>query len=109
LRPYQYELNRCASKEVEHSIVHGDDKVFTPPGGKVTPGATMPGLRQYHAVGVPTLIQGRTGEQFAGPQARIIEEMYQVVDEDYETTEAPQQLDATSLLYRSVQRKSQVR
>jgi hypothetical protein len=33
LRPYQYEINRAASKMVEHQLVHGDDKVITPLGG----------------------------------------------------------------------------
>jgi hypothetical protein len=106
LRPYQYELNRCASKEVEHSIVHGDDKIMTSPGSKVTPGAQLPGLRQYHAVGSTQVIPGRTGEQFAGPQARILEEMYQVVDEEIADESLPQQLDSNALLYRSLRRSA---
>jgi hypothetical protein len=106
LRPYQYELNRMASKEIEHSIIHGDDKVITPPGGKVSQGAMLPGIRQFHAVGAPTVIPGRTGEQFAAPQQRILAEMYQVVDEEVETQDAPSQMDANALLYRSLQRKA---
>lgn len=106
LRPLQYELNRNASMEVETSIIHGHDRIVTPPGGKISQGALLPGLRQVHAVGQPTIIPGRTGEQFAPPQQRILQEMYQMVDEEYESQDNPNQMDATSLLYRSLTRKA---
>jgi hypothetical protein len=105
LRPYQYELNRSASKEVEHQLVHGDDKVITPPGGKLSQGALLPGMRHYHAIGQPIVVPGRTGDQYVGYQQRVIQEMYEVVDEQVEEPDMPQNLDSHSLLYRSIQRK----
>lgn len=105
LRPYQYEINRAASKMVEHQLVHGDDKVITPLGGKFSQGSEQPGVRHFQATGQPIVIQGRTGEQYAGYVDAQIQEMYQVVDEIVDDQDAPQTLDAYTLLFRSISRK----
>jgi len=105
LRPYQYEINRAASKIVEHQLVHGDDKVITPLGGKFSQGSEQPGVRHFQATGQPIVIPGRVGEQYASYVDSQIQEMYQVVDEIVDDQDNPQSLDAYTLLFRSLSRK----
>jgi hypothetical protein len=105
IRPYQYEVNRAASRVVEHQLLYSDDKVITPPGGKMSKGSELPGMRHFTAVGQPIVIPGRVGEQFFSYISTQIEEMYQVVDELVDETDMPQQLDAYTLLFRSISRK----
>lgn len=105
MRPYQAEINRCASKIVEHQITLGDDKVISPLGGRMTQGATLPGIRHFQANGEPTVIPGRTGMQYMDWLNDSISELYQVSDEPEADDEKPVNLDAYTLLYRSMQQK----
>lgn len=79
LRPFQAEINRAGSKEAEHQITLGDDKLVLVNGSKVTQGSTLPGIRTVHVSGQPPVVlQGRNGEQYASSVERNIVEMYQV-------------------------------
>lgn len=103
-RPYQVELNRASSKEIEHQLVHGDDKVVTPPGGKMTQEAHLPGLRHYKAVGAAQIIPGRVGEQFRPYIRDTKEELFFAVDEQGTPEEDNGVVDPVALLYRSIRR-----
>jgi hypothetical protein len=107
IRPLQYEANRLSSAQVETQIVHGMDKIITPPGIKMSQGANLSakGIQHFTAAGTPIVIPGRTGDQFTAPYQATIAEMYQIVDEDSGMADAPAQLDPYSMLFRSAQRK----
>ena len=107
IRPYQAEINRASSKVAETQITLGDDKLVLSGGSKLTNGATMPGIRSYHATGAaPTILPGRSGDQYIQYIQTQITEMYQaaMVEEDLaEKQEA--QLDPYMALYKSMKQK----
>jgi len=106
LRPYQAEINREASQQAMNSIVHGDDKILVQSGTKLTNGAMLPGIRQVNYTGMtPQVVQGRTGLQFVESINNNIDEMYKVANVFEDTEEIPAQLDAYSLLFRSIRNK----
>jgi len=106
LRPYQAEINREASQQAMNSIVHGDDKILVQSGTKLTNGAMLPGIRQVNFTGMqPQVVQGRTGLQFVESINNNIDEMYKVANVFEDTEEIPAQLDAYSLLFRSIRNK----
>lgn len=108
LRPYQIEINRAASKIAEHQITMGDDKVFLQAGAKPSSGASKPGIRWETLSNVgapPTVIPGRTGDQYIPYVDSQIAEMYRVADVSEEMEEIPAQLDPYAMLYRSLRNK----
>lgn len=106
MRPYQAEINRASSKIAEHQITLGDDKLLLQNGNKVSAGVSLPGVRTVSFTGAaPTVLQGRSGEQYLGYMQSQITELYQVmgVAEDSEKMEG--QMDAYALLFRSARQK----
>jgi hypothetical protein len=107
LRPYQAEINRAASKIAEHQVTLGDDKLLVQSGTKITNGGTLPGVRtlQYSGL-VPTILQGRSGEQYASYMAGQIQEMYQVANVLEDTVENEQtKADPYGALFASLKNK----
>lgn len=107
LRPYQVELNRQASSQAEQQVTMGQDKLIIQAGAKLTPGEMLPGVRAYHLTGRdPTILAGRTGEQWIAPISATINEMYQVAMIDEESAEkADISGDAWTSLFRSMRQK----
>lgn len=107
LRPYQYEINRSASKMAEHQVTLGDDKVILQNGAKVTSGPNLPGIRTMFVTGqAPTILEGRAGAQFLDYMTSQITEMYQVAGVTEEMAEK-EGGDAFASLYRSIREKKQ--
>lgn len=105
LRPYQYEINRAGSKMAEHQVTLGDDKVILQNGSKVTNGPHLPGVRTMFVTGQePTILAGRSGDQFLAYMTSQISEMYQVANVA-EDTEEKEGGDAFANLYRSIRDK----
>jgi hypothetical protein len=105
-RPYQAEINRCASKIVEHQITIGDDKILTQSGTKLTQGGVLPGVRNLQYAGEPpTILPGRSGDQYDNYMAGIISEMYAVCRMAEDMEEKPAQMDPQALLYASMRQK----
>lgn len=102
-RPWQVEINRASSQQILHQLVHGDDKVISGPGGKLTQEAIGPGVKSIKGFGVTQVIPGRTGEQFTQYIRDQVAEMFQVVDEDLSDEQDPQ-LEPVAMLYRSIRR-----
>lgn len=101
LRPYQVEVNRAASKIAEHQVTLGDDKLILQGNSKVTYGKDIPGVRTLHVAGpAPTVLEGRSGEQYAGYLDSIIKEMYEVSPYQEWQQEKAQQ-DPWAMLYTS--------
>ena len=105
LRPLQAEVNRCASKVVEHQITLGDDKVVSPMGGKMSQGATLPGVRHIQVSGDVKVIEGRSGAQYLDWLTSNIAEMYSIVGLPEEEDEKNVNLDAYQLLNMSMKQK----
>ena len=80
IRPAQVEVNRCASSISETQISVGWDKIVTQGGGKLERGMDMPGIRHYRVNGgQPTIIPGRSGDQFTGYLEHNISEIYRLL------------------------------
>lgn len=106
-RPMQAEINRAASKQAEHQVTIGDDKVIMPNGAKLTEGPVMPGVRGFHSTGdSPVVIQGRSGAQFQEYIQYQVEELYSAMNSTELLEEkANGQIDPYAQLYRSMKQK----
>lgn len=106
LRPYQAEINRCASKMAEHSIVLGDDKIFVQRGTKVSQGGMLSGIRAIQYSGsVPIILQGRTGAQYLEYMNTQISEMYSISGISEDSIEKVNNVDPYAMLFRSMRDK----
>lgn len=106
VRPCQVELNRCASKVAEHQITLGDDKVYISSMSKMVAGAMLPGIRVNSYTGAaPTIVAGRTGDQYLPYMEATIAEMYKLAELDEVNQEIDPQTDIYSLLYRNLRYK----
>lgn len=106
MRPYQAEINRAASKIAEHQITLGDDKLLIQNGTKVSAGASLPGVRSISYTGAsPTVMQGRSGEQYLGYMNDQITEMYAVLNVQEDSEMKDSQLEPYALLFRSARQK----
>ncbi len=106
LRPIQSEINRAASSIAEHQITLGEDKVVLQNGSKVTTGPHLPGIRTLFVTGqAPTIMEGRTGEQYLGYVQAAISELYQVANVLENTEDKDPAADPWANLYRSIRDK----
>ena len=107
MRPYQAEINRSASKIAEHQITLGDDKLILTNTTKVSAGVSLPGVRTVNVSGgpSPTILAGRSGEQYSGYMKDNITEMYQVMNVEEDAEEVAQNMDPYILLYRAARQK----
>lgn len=102
-RPYQVEINRIASKMVEHQITTGDDKLLMQSGAKLSSGATLPGIRGVQYTGIkPEVMPGRTGDQYLPHLQQTISEGYDAVNLDADSEEVDKQADPFALLFRAM-------
>lgn len=107
IRPNQIELNRMASKVAEHQISIGDDKVYIQSTSKMVQGAMLPGIRvnTYSGMNPPTVVPGRTGDQYLPSLDATVKEMYQLAEIDEVLADVDPQTDIYSLLYRNLRYK----
>ena len=106
-RPYQVEINRASSKQAEHQITLGDDKVFIQKGTKLNSGGLLNGVRSIQYTGAVPIIQpGRTGEHFAPYAKDQVREMYEACGlQSILEDKAPASGDPYQLLFRSMKEK----
>lgn len=105
LRPYQVEINRCASKIAEHQMTLGDDKVVSMNGNKMSSAGMAPGVRHMSVNGSGvTVIPGRNGAQYLDYMLSRISEMYRVgmVEEDMQFKQGQ---DPFTMLFMSARQK----
>lgn len=107
LRPYQVEINRCASKIAEHQVTLGDDKLLVQSGTKITQGVNHPGVRALQYTGrEPIVLAGRSGEQYVGYMGQQIQEMYDVANIPMELADKePGGADAFASLFKNLRQK----
>lgn len=102
-RPWQAEINRASSQAALHQITVGDDKLIYQAGTKVSQGSLLPGVRGFTYQGLPpTILPGRTGEQYTAYIASQEQElnralMIDMLDEDKLTN-----LEPMAMLFRSM-------
>jgi hypothetical protein len=105
-RPFQVEINRCASQIATTQITWGDDKLITAAGAKMTKGVDQPGIRHIQVSGPPpTVLSGRSGEQFIAWMDHNIKNMYEALNVAEDSETQPGELDPYTLLYRSLRNK----
>lgn len=106
MRPYQAEINRAASKMAEHQITLGDDKLIIRNGSKISAGIALPGVRAIHVTGSdPTIMAGRSGDQYLNYMTSQIAELYSVMNVAEDSEESQLNLDPYVLLFRSGRQK----
>lgn len=106
LRPYQVEVNRSASKLAEHQITLGDDKLLIQSGTKLVHGGQLPGVRGIQYSGMPpTILGGRSGEQYLGYMNSQISEMYMIANVEEDKEEIKAQSDPYTGLFRAMRQK----
>lgn len=109
LRPYQVEINRCASKIAEHQLTLGDDKLLIQSGSKLSQGGTLPGIRALNYTGIqPIILPGRGGEQYINTMESNIREMYEVanvIDPFSGASEKQPKGDAFTMLFSAMRDK----
>lgn len=107
LRPYQAEINRCASKIAEHQITLGDDKLLLMNGASLSPGGTAHGVKAIHVTGTdPKIFAGRTGDQYLGYMNSQVTEMYNVASvQEMNAEKDVGQMDPFAALYKSAREK----
>lgn len=103
LRPIQSEINRASSAMAETQVTLGDDKIILQNGSKVTTGPHLPGIRTMFVTGMaPTVMAGRTGDQFLPYAQAQVAELYQVANLNENDADLPPGADALANLYRSI-------
>lgn len=106
IRPLQVEINRAASKMVEHQISMGDDKLLHQAGAKITAGASLPGIRGVQYTGMkPEVLTGRTGEQYLPYISSVIDELYGLANVKEDQEELLKQADPLGMLFFSMRDK----
>lgn len=107
-RPFQVEINRCASAIATAQVSWGDDKLVTAAGAKMTRGVDQPGIRHIQVSGPPpTVIPGRSGEQYVAWMEMNISNLYKAlnVEEDAQEKQSQNANDMFSNLFRSAKDK----
>lgn len=107
LRPNQAEINRTASKIAETQCTF-DDKLLIQSGTKITNGGQLPGIRAVQYTGAtPTVLEGRSGEQYLNYLNSQISEMYDLANlaEDGAEKQGPAQQDPFAALFSRIKDK----
>lgn len=107
LRPYQIEINRCASAIATHQVTLGDDKLVTNNTSKVEQGSILPGVRVIKTSGGGsfTVLPGRSGDQYLGYMKDQIQEMYDVAMLGEEMIDKDLPSDGFQALFKSIKQK----
>lgn len=106
LRPIQGEINRAISQVATHQVTLGDDKLAVQAGTKVSNGGLQPGVRVLQYSGQPpTIIPGRTGDQYLPYIDKMIEQFYVAANLQEEMQEKQQSVDPNSMLFASIRQR----
>jgi hypothetical protein len=102
-RPFQAEINRASSQVALHQITLGEDKILYQSGSKLAQGNSLPGVRGLTFTGTPpTVLPGRSGDQFYEYISQQKSEMDQALLLDLLDQEKVNNLDPYSLLFRAM-------
>lgn len=102
-RPFQAEINRASSQAALASVTIGEDKILYQAGSDLTQGSLLPGVRGLKYNGeAPTILPGRSGEQFFSYIDRQYVEMDRALLIDQIDLEKMNNLDPYALLFKSM-------
>lgn len=102
-RPWQAEINRASSQVAMHQVTISEDKILYQAGTKVAQGALLPGVRGLTYQGAPpTILPGRSGEQYFNYIAMQEAEMNRALMLDMLDEDKLGNLDPFALLFRSM-------
>lgn len=107
LRPVQAEINRAASAIVQTQLTLGMDKLILRNNSSMEAGEEAHGVKSIQVIGQdPTIMPGRTGEQFVGYLNDCISELYSIamVQEDSQENENGQ-VDPYGMLFKTIKQK----
>lgn len=107
-KPYQSEINRCASAIIKESIVLGHSTVLYSAGSKLTTSSIGNGLKGLQYTGaLPTIIEGKSGRQYEDYMNRIISEMYKIAKVPMQNDEKASAVgnDGFGMLFRTMRDK----
>jgi len=106
-RPYQIEINRCASAIATHQVTLGDDKLVTNTSGKIEHGGFLPGVRLVKVPGGASLthLPGRSGDQYLPYMQSQIAELYQVLGIMEQSIDKEMNADPYVLLFQNIKQK----
>ena len=106
LRTIQGEINRAISQMATHQITLGDDKLAVQAGTKVANGGLQPGVRVLTFSGSPpTVIPGRTGDQYLPYVEKMVDQFYVVANLQEEMQEKQVNLDPYTMLFAAIKQK----
>lgn len=106
-RPWQAEINRAASQQALHGITVADDKILYQSGTKVSQSSILPGVRGITYQGAPpTILPGRTGEQFSTYIREQEDEMNRALMLDQIMEEKTDVVDPVARLFTSMVQSS---
>lgn len=107
LRPIQAEINRAASSIVQTQLTLGMDKIILRNGSSMESGGEAHGIKAIQVVGQdPTVIPGRSGDQFVGYLSDCISELYNISMVSEDTVEKDNgQVDPYGMLFRTIKEK----
>ena len=107
-KPYQSEINRCASAIIKESIVLGHSTVMYSAGSKMSTSSIGNGLKGLSYTGaLPTIIPGSAGNQYENYMIRMTGEMYKIAKVPMQDDEksSPVGTDAFGMLFRTMRDK----
>jgi len=101
-RSYQKEINRCSSAISNAQLILGDDKILYQSSTNLQYGGTIAGVRgiKYSSGQPPTILSGRSGDQYLNFLNSQISELYNVTNVK-EDPAINAQLDPYALLFSS--------
>lgn len=106
IRSFQAEINRAVSTIVEIQLSNGFDKVFIQGGAKISPAQYLPGVRAYSVSGIPpTVVEGRTGDQYLNYINFQINEMYRVAKIEEVALDKAISMDPYAMLFMDARQK----
>ena len=107
LRPVQAEINRAASAIVQTQLTLGMDKIILRNGSSMEAGQEAHGVKAIQIIGQdPTVMPGRSGEQFVGYLNECISELYNIAMVQEDTQEKNNgQVDPYGMLFRTIAQK----
>lgn len=107
IRPCQLEINRCSSATSETQITVGWDKVILQKGAKFSRGVDQPGMRVFYSTdGTPTLLPGRSGDQFIPYLEYNVNELYKLVNIPENSNPIAQGFDPKAELFKRQSQKA---
>ena len=107
-KPYQSEINRCASAIIKESIILGHTTVMYSAGSKMSTSSIGNGLKGLQYTGaLPEIIPGSDGRQYEAYMTRMIGELYKIakVPMQNDDKESAVGNDAFGMLFRTMRDK----